>query len=102
VDLSGGDVTQVGILEEAADHLGQLLQPVECSQRLGFEVFWAADAGTADPIMLDVLPHPLIRVQLRRVPGQKAQPQPVGARKSIVGAELRVGRRGHGATMIAA
>src|SRR5829696_9817813 len=45
-------------------------------QRLGFEVLRAADAGTADPIMLDVLPHPLAWVQLRRIPGQEAQPQP--------------------------
>jgi hypothetical protein len=42
-------------------------------QRLGFEVLWAADVGAANPVMLDVLPHPLIGVQLRRIAGQKEQ-----------------------------
>ena len=63
-------------------------------QRLGFEVLRAADAGTADPIMLDVLPHPLARVQLRRVPGQEAQLQPpigrLGERLDGLGAVHRM------------
>ena len=48
-------------------------------QRLGFELLGACHTGTADPIMLDVLPYPLARVQLRRIPGQEAPPQlPIG------------------------
>jgi hypothetical protein len=76
VDCSGGDVTQVRIPEEATHQVWELLQPMQRGQRLGFEVLRAADAGTADPIMLDVLPHPLAWVQLRRIPGQEAQLQP--------------------------
>src|SRR4029450_4442919 len=44
-------------------------------QRLGFEVLRTADAGAANPVMLDVLPHPLIWVQLWRIAGQKEQAQ---------------------------
>jgi hypothetical protein len=72
-------VTQVRIPEEAADHLGQLLQPMQRGQRLGFEILWAGHTGTTDPIMLDVLPHPLIGVQLWRIARQGEQAQlPVG------------------------
>jgi len=46
---------------------------VERRQRLGFEVIGAGDAGAADPVVLDVLPHPLLRVQFRRIPRQEAQ-----------------------------
>jgi hypothetical protein len=76
VDCSGGDVAQVGISEEVAHQVWQLLQPVQRRQRLGFEVVGTGHASTADPVVLDVLPHPLTRVQLRRIPGQEAQPQP--------------------------
>jgi hypothetical protein len=75
VDCSGGDVTQVRIPEEAADHPWELLQPVERGQRLGFQILRACHTGTADSIVLDVLPHPLIRVQLRRIPRQEEQAQ---------------------------
>jgi hypothetical protein len=34
----------------------------------------------ADTIVLDVLPHPLIRVQFRRIPRQEAQAQPAAGR----------------------
>jgi hypothetical protein len=74
VDCSGGNVTKVGILEEALHQVWQPLQSVQRRQRLGLEVIGAGDAGAADPVVLDVLPHPLIRVQLRRIAGQEAQP----------------------------
>jgi hypothetical protein len=51
------------------------LQPVHRGQRLGFEVVQPGDAGGADPVVLDVLPHPLVRVQLQWMAGQEAQPQ---------------------------
>jgi hypothetical protein len=76
VDGSGGDVTKAGIPEEALHQVRELLQPVQRSQRLSLEILGAADPGPADPVVLDVLPHPLIRVQLRRLPRQEAQPQP--------------------------
>ena len=76
MDGSGGDVTQAGIPEEALHQVRELLEPVECGQRLSFEVLGAADPGPADPVVLDVLLHPLIGVQLRRIPRQEAQPQP--------------------------
>ena len=76
MDGSGGDVTEAGIPEEALHQVWQLLQPVQRGQRLSFEVLGAADPGPADPVVLDVLSHPLIRVQLRRIPRQEAQPQP--------------------------
>ena len=49
---------------------------MERGQRLGFEILRACHPGPADSIVLDVLPHPLIRVQLRRIPGQEEQAQP--------------------------
>jgi hypothetical protein len=79
VDCSGGDVTQVGIPEEALEQLRELLQPLQRGQRLGLEILGAADPRAVDPVVLDVLPHPRIGVQLRRVPGQEAQPQPASS-----------------------
>jgi hypothetical protein len=63
---------QVRILEEALYQVWEPLQPVQRRQRLGLEVLGTRRTGPADPVVLDVLQHPLIRVQLRRIPRQEA------------------------------
>src|SRR6266536_2697522 len=45
-------------------------------QGLGLQVRNAIDPTPTEPIMLDILPHPLVRVQLRRIARQEKQPQP--------------------------
>src|SRR5215218_633837 len=67
---------QVRVSEEAAHQVWQPLQPVERRQRLGFEVIGAGNAGAADPVVLDVLPHPLVRVQFRRIPRKNSRSRP--------------------------
>jgi hypothetical protein len=76
VDCSGGDVTKVGILEEALHQVWQPLQPVQRRQCLGFEVIGAGDVGAADPVVLDVLPHPFMSYDftlLHREPGDSSR-----------------------------
>ena len=53
-------------MEETADEVGKLLQPVQRGESLGLEVVGAGDAGPAHPVRLDVLPDPLVGVELRR------------------------------------
>jgi len=60
----------------------ELLQPVQCGHRLGFEISGTADTDTADPVVLDVLPHPLV--------GFNSGEYPVG---STAAADLRWTRR---------
>jgi hypothetical protein len=62
--LSCGDVAQVRVGEEGADQGGAFLEPAQGVDGLGFEVLPAGDAGFADAVVLDVLPDPLIRIQL--------------------------------------
>ena len=58
---------------------------MERGQRLGLEILRAWHTGTADPVVLDVLPYPFIRVQLWRLPGQEEQAQlPVGGRGELL------------------
>ena len=56
--------------------MGQFLQPAKSGGGLGFEVVLAGDTGLGDAVVLDVLPHPLVGVQFRRVAGQEEQLQP--------------------------
>jgi hypothetical protein len=41
----------------------ELLQPVQGGERLHLQIVGAVDAGTADAIVFDLLPHLLIRVE---------------------------------------
>ena len=50
--------------EECADQPGTLLQPSQGADGLGLEILLAGDTGLADPVLLDVLPDPFVRIEL--------------------------------------
>ena len=54
---------------------------MERGQRLALQIRKAIDPTAADPVVLDVLPHPLTRVELRGVARQEAQAQPTLGRR---------------------
>ncbi len=57
MDSSGRDIAQMRIEEEATNQVGELLQPVQGSSGLAFEVpFGLVDASTANSVRFDVLP----------------------------------------------
>ena len=50
--------------EECPDQSRALLEPSQGADGLCLEVFLAGDAGLADPVVLDVLPDPFVRIEL--------------------------------------
>jgi hypothetical protein len=52
------------VSEECADQSRPFLQPAQGADCLGLQIGLAGDAGLADPVVLDVLPDPFVRVEL--------------------------------------
>src|SRR3954464_1214676 len=74
---SGGgcDVAQLGVGEEAAYDMRQPLQPAQPGDHDRLHLLETPRGGGAPPVALDVVPHPLVGIQLRRVARQPVQPQ---------------------------
>ena len=67
MDTSGCDVTQIWIGEEATNQTGEFLQPAHGSNGFASEVpFGLVDTGATDAVCFDVLPDPLVGVELGR------------------------------------
>src|SRR5271157_4084965 len=76
MDTSCCDVTQIWIGEEATNQTGEFLQSTHSSNGFTSEVpFGLVDTGATDAVGFDVLPYPLVGIELRRVGRELEQGQ---------------------------
>src|SRR3954452_7048572 len=66
----GADVNQFGVGEEASDELGQTLKPAQPRDHDRLHLLGASGSRARHAVAFHVLPHPLVRVELRGVSGQ--------------------------------
>jgi hypothetical protein len=64
------------VSKESPDDFRKLLKPTESSVRDLGQIGFAEDGLTTSLRVLDVVPHPFVRVELRRVSGKLKETQP--------------------------
>src|SRR6516162_3337562 len=75
------DVSECGVSEECAYYVRRALEPVERDTGKVSEIVRAFRCCAAEVVVLDVLPYPFVRVQVRRVRREEEQREhPVAVR----------------------